>query len=381
MDMTIVYAPMVTRKIRVLVDTGSEVNLIRRGITAPEFLESVKRPLRIAMASHAIMPGGDKEVGCIISITGVERDTKEERTLEIPTTFYEAEIGVEAILSYEWLAMYDFLVDPGMHALLKKIPYTGDIVWFPGNHIHRTEVASVTRVDTPTVMPNKLTRPEKKLERKTVHPKEAKKRRMLDLFSGTGSVGDAFRKLGYEVWSVDVDPRNKPTITVDITIWQYWKCFQPKFFDVIGCCPPCTEFSRAMTSRPRDLRKADKTVKVALEIVEYFQPQFWFLENPRHGELASREYMQNLSFVDVDYCLFSNWGYQKPTRVWGSRSLKNLEPRLCEKNCPNMEWREGRNGAKWVHRSKLGCAAEPGKVKPSTQQAGRVPENLIYYLL
>ena len=61
MDMTIVYAPLETRKIRVLIDTGSEVNLIRRGITLPIYLEPVKRPLRIAMASQAIMPGGDKE--------------------------------------------------------------------------------------------------------------------------------------------------------------------------------------------------------------------------------------------------------------------------------------------------------------------------------
>lgn len=92
-------------------------------------------------------------------------------------------------------------------------------------------------------------------------------RNMLDLFAGTGSVGAVFDKLGYRVFSVDIDPKTKPTIVVDVTIWQFWKCFQPGFFDVIACCPPCTEFSRAITSRPRDFTKADKPVKVALEIV------------------------------------------------------------------------------------------------------------------
>ena len=31
--------------------------------------------------------------------------------------------------------------------------------------------------------------------------------RCLDLFSGTGSVAEAYREKGYEVWTVDVDPR------------------------------------------------------------------------------------------------------------------------------------------------------------------------------
>ena len=37
-------------------------------------------------------------------------------------------------------------------------------------------------------------------------------RRTLEFFSGTGSVGRAFRELGWEVTSVDVDSRANPTI-------------------------------------------------------------------------------------------------------------------------------------------------------------------------
>ena len=147
------------------------------------------------------------------------------------------------------------------------------------------------------------------------------------------------------------------------------------------CCSPCTEFSRAMTSRPRDLSRADKIVRTTLEIVEYLQPQLWFMENPRHGELANREYMKDIPYIDVDYCLFSDWGYQKPTRIWGSNSLKRLQSRVCDRNCPNMEWQQGPTGSKWVHRSKLGCTPDPGKIKPSGVQAGRVPESLILYIL
>ena len=129
------------------------------------------------------------------------------------------------------------------------------------------------------------TRPVKREGRKMGIPKVPKVYRMLDLFCGTGSVGDVFRGLGYDVISVDFDPRRGPSLVVDIGVWQYWRVFQPHYFDVVSCCPPCTEFSRAMTSRPRDLAKADRLVQAALEIVNYLQPDFWFLENPRTGEL------------------------------------------------------------------------------------------------
>ena len=370
------------RKITVLIDTGSEVNLIRPGIVEPEHLQVRNRPVTIATASRGILQGGDKEVICLLEIMGVERDTKLEKTLEIPTRFIEAGISVDAILSYEWLSTFDFMVNPGMHGLIKRVPDTGDILFFPAIRMLRREVANVVRVDTPTLQPARPSRPEKKAARKPSVPRPLKKKRMLDLFSGTGSVGEAFKAMGFEVFSVDIDPRNSPTITVDVTVWQYWKTFLPQFFDVVACCPPCTEFSRAMTSRPRDLSKADKIVKAALEVIGYLQPTFWFMENPRHGELANREYMQSLAYIDVDYCMFSDWGYRKPTRIWGCNSIKRLHHQICEKKCKNMEWQTAEDGtSKWVHRSKLGCTPMPGKTKPTGVQAGRFPESLVHYLL
>jgi hypothetical protein len=77
-------------------------------------------------------------------------------------------------------------------------------------------------------------------------------------------------------------------------------------------------------------------VKAALEIVGYYQPTFWFMENPRRGLLPTRDFMKDIPFIDVDYCMFSDWGYQKPTRIWGSPAIKNVESRLCDGNCRNM---------------------------------------------
>ena len=61
---------------------------------------------------------------------------------------------------------------------------------------------------------------------------------MLDLFCGTGSVGDVFRAEGYEVISLDIEPKYKPTIVCDILQWDYKSTYPPGYFDVIFCCPP-----------------------------------------------------------------------------------------------------------------------------------------------
>ena len=92
---------------------------------------------------------------------------------------------------------------------------------------------------------------------------------------------------------------------------------------------PCAEYSLAKTTAPRNFDKADALVRKVLEIVEYFAPKMWWLKNPRHGHLKTREVVNGLPFVDIDYCQFSDWGYQKPTRFWGSANLGELAHVKC----------------------------------------------------
>ena len=47
--------------------------------------------------------------------------------------------------------------------------------------------------------------------------------RLLELFSGTGSVGDCFRMHGWEVVPLDSDPLFSPTICADILTFDYTK--------------------------------------------------------------------------------------------------------------------------------------------------------------
>ena len=64
--------------------------------------------------------------------------------------------------------------------------------------------------------------------------------RMLDLFTGTGSVAQAFRSRGYAVTTLDLDPRAAPDILADVLQWDY-TTYPPGYFDVIFAAPPCTE--------------------------------------------------------------------------------------------------------------------------------------------
>jgi site-specific DNA-cytosine methylase len=96
--------------------------------------------------------------------------------------------------------------------------------------------------------------------------------RLLEVFSGTGSVGKVFGAEGWDVISLDIDPKANATITADIRTWEY-TIYEAGHFDAVWASPVCTHYSRARTTAhtPRDLVWADSLVLRASEIIEYFQ--------------------------------------------------------------------------------------------------------------
>jgi site-specific DNA-cytosine methylase len=154
-------------------------------------------------------------------------------------------------------------------------------------------------------------------------------RRLLELFSGTGSVSKAVGHLYDEIVSIDILEKFKPTEISDILTWNYKK-YPVDYFHTIWASPPCTEYSKAKSQGIRNLALADSIVQRTIEIIEYFNPEKWYIENPQTGLLKDREFMWDLPYVDVDYCQYG-YSYRKRTRLWTNINYKGLlcNPATC----------------------------------------------------
>ena len=170
--------------------------------------------------------------------------------------------------------------------------------------------------------------------------------RLLELFSGTKSVGKVCKAIGYEVISLDLHDAD---INIDILEWNYRE-YPNNYFDIIWASPPCHTFSKMrrtwigrknskfgdkiITNELLDKDMIENGLPIVckvLEIIKYFDPKLYFIENPSTGKM--KEYI-GLPFYDVTYCKYSNWGYKKPTRIWTNK--KNFVAKYCKNDCENM---------------------------------------------
>ena len=226
---------------------------------------------------------------------------------------------------------------------------------------------------------------------------------VLELFSGTHSVGKCCESLGWNVVSLDLElPADHQ---IDIFDFDY-KQYPQDTFDIIWASPPCTYYSNLQNcwlgrkkkdgeiltkEKLEDHRKdSDNLIRKTLEIIDYFKPELWFMENPKTGQLKDREVVKGLNYYDVSYCMYSDWGYEKRTRIWTNK--KNWNNLICDKSgsCGNMI----ESGHKKKHKVDLGIFGETNKTERHkhsncVQNVGggtnrleryRIPPDLIYSL-
>jgi len=179
--------------------------------------------------------------------------------------------------------------------------------------------------------------------------------KVLELFSGTQSIGKEFKE--YEVISVDNDNKFKPTHLCDILEFDY-KQYPNNYFDYIHASPPCIMYSQnqitfynrrkrhnvtgEMIIWNKEIHKelmeiSDKLVLKTLEIIEYFKPKYWTIENPFHynwNNMKNRDFMKNFNYTIVNYCMY-NYPIAKPTIIFNNF---NLDLKRCEKKHKHLKW-------------------------------------------
>ena len=136
---------------------------------------------------------------------------------------------------------------------------------------------------------------------------------LLEMFSGTGSVGLVAKAMGFNVISLDL---KNADINTDILKWDY-KQFDRNHFDFIWSSPPCTEYSVAKTTGIGNIEYANSIVLKTVEIIKYFNPKYCVIKNPQTGLLKNQEFMDEFGFKDVDYCKHG-LNYRKRTRLWNN---------------------------------------------------------------
>ena len=209
--------------------------------------------------------------------------------------------------------------------------------------------------------------------------------KVLELFSGTGSVGKCCKELGWETVSVDLI--SESTHKCDIMDFDY-KQYPKDSFDIVWGSPPCTNYSKLQDGWLGRMRKGeiytkdiqekemiqdDRLVLRTLEIIDYFKPEYYFIENPATSKMKDRPYMKDRPFYIVDYCMYSDWGYRKRTRIWTNK--KDWNALTCNKQCGNMIGN--------THKTNLGNTEQRQKTNGKSfcqNDIYRIPPDLIFSL-
>ena len=235
---------------------------------------------------------------------------------------------------------------------------------------------------------------------------------VLELFSGTHSIGKVLKKEGYNIISLDRDiggecPLNSGYdnssnhIQEDILKWDY-KIYPPGHFKLITASPVClwwsslrnTWIGRKMKSHgetiiTKEILENDiniygkPMIDKVIEIIEYFQPTYWWIENPSTGKMKhyiEEKYPEYNVFFDFDYCKYSDFGYKKASRFW--TNIPNINPLKCKNDCGNLFYDEETKRKK--HRLTFGSYGRGQKCiggGGNRLERYRIPEVLIKHLI
>lgn len=163
--------------------------------------------------------------------------------------------------------------------------------------------------------------------------------KVLELFAGTRSIGEAFEERGHDVFSVEWDISfGNIDLYEDIMKVQYTDIL--RYFghpDVIWASPDCTSYSVAAIGHHRKkdehgnlvpqteyARFCDRVNQHVLCLILALSPKYWFIENPRGG-MRKMDFMNGLPRYTITYCQYGDTR-MKPTDIWTNHPDPSFKP-------------------------------------------------------
>jgi hypothetical protein len=122
-----------------------------------------------------------------------------------------------------------------------------------------------------------------------------------------------------------------------------------------------------------------------LEIIQYFNPQYWWIENPNGSSMwkyiEDKHNYLNFETYIFDYCKYSDYGYKKPTRF--ITNYKGVEALRCKRDCEHIIVTETETKKKYEHRINLANGRSKGRGVSGTkrEERYRIPILIILELL
>jgi len=195
---------------------------------------------------------------------------------------------------------------------------------------------------------------------------------VLDIFSGLKGWSQAFEDRGHKVTTVDIEPKFKPTICVDVMNLKPSDLESYGHFDVILASPPCNCFSIASVYRHWKNKRPidDKTVQ-AIKLVGHtiylilsLNPRFWILENP----MGMMRNVLGKPSVTTYFASWQNWSeYDWTKKAFHDKRKPCLKPTDLWGVLPNVQWKKPKE---WIKSPRGSHDATQGK--PSIDGVGRI---------
>jgi hypothetical protein len=159
--------------------------------------------------------------------------------------------------------------------------------------------------------------------------------RILELFSGTGSVGKVAREMGHQVVSLDISNKYKPDICADILDIDYKALWPKGSVDLVWASPPCQLYSIApahiFSEEAREARaqEGNAVTRRTREIIDWLEPKYYVVENPNSSLIWKQGIFDDLKTVKVSYCKYG-YLYRKHTRL---ATNVDFGPKVCKWDC------------------------------------------------